>query len=98
MKGKGWDARLLGVVALGLALACESRAPIAAPSTSRASEFSASAAAPTAAAHIGWEIFGSASATAADGLTIIVTGSGSFGAPEGGGENSREATRGGSAE
>ena len=62
MKGKGWDARLVGVVAMGLALACESRAPIAAPATSRAGEFSASAAAPTAAAHIGWEIFGSASA------------------------------------
>src|SRR3989449_1691169 len=95
MKGKGWDARLLGVVALGLALACESRAPIAAPSTSRASEFSASAAAPTAAAHIGWEIFGSASATAADGLKIIVTGSGTFVAPAGGGGTSSAATGGG---
>ena len=30
MKGNGWDARLVGVVALGLTLACESRAPIAA--------------------------------------------------------------------
>ena len=62
MEGKGWDARLLGVVVMGVALACERGAPIAAPSTSRASEFSASGAAPTAAAHIGWEIFGSASA------------------------------------
>src|SRR2546426_4685329 len=95
MKGKGWDARLLGVVALGLALACESRAPIAAPSTSRASEFSASAAAPTAAAHIGWEIFGSASATGADGLKIIVTGAGTFVAPAGGGGTSSAATGGG---
>jgi hypothetical protein len=85
MEGKGWDARLLGVVAMGLALACESRAPIAAPSTSRASEFAASAATPTAAAQIGWEIFGSASATAADGLKIIVTGSGTFVAPAGAG-------------
>src|SRR2546422_8735762 len=95
MKGKGWDARLLGVVAMGLALACESRVPIAAPSTSRASEFSASAAAPTAAAHIGWEIFGSASATAADGLKIIVTGSGTFVAPAGGGGISSAGTGGG---
>jgi len=95
MDGKGWDARLLGVVAMGLALACESRTPIAAPSTSRASEFSASAAAPTAAAHIGWELFGSASATAADGLKIIVTGSGTFVAPAGGGGTSSAATGGG---
>src|SRR2546426_5243518 len=95
MRGKGGDGRRVGVVALGLALACESRAPIGAPSTSRASEFSASAAAPTAAAHIGWEIFGSASATAADGLKIIVTGSGTFVAPAGGGGTSRAATGGG---
>src|SRR5438034_8436910 len=95
MKGNGWDARLLGVVALGLTLACESRAPIASPSTSRASEFSASAAAPTSAAQIGWEIFGSASATAADGLKIIVTGAGTFVAPAGGGGTSSAATGGG---
>jgi hypothetical protein len=95
MEGKGWDTRLLGVVAMGLALACESRAPIAAPSTSRASEFSASAAATTAAAHIGWQIFGSASATAADGLKIIVTGSGTFVAPAGGGGTSSAVTGGG---
>src|SRR2546428_714521 len=95
MNGKEWDTRLLGVVAMGLALACESRVPIAAPSTSRASEFSASAAAPTAAAHIGWEIFGSASATAADGLKIIVTGSGTFVAPAGGAGISSAATGGG---
>src|SRR5438034_907413 len=95
MKGNGWDARLLGVVALGLTLACESRAPIASPSTSRASEFSASAAAPTSAAQIGWEIFGSASATAADGLKIIVTGNGTFVAPAGGGGTSSAATGGG---
>src|SRR3989449_3836568 len=95
MKGKGWDARLLGVVALGLTLACESRAPIAAHSMSRASEFSASAAAPTSAAQIGWEIFGSASATAADGLKIIVTGNGTFVAPAGGGGTSSAATGGG---
>ena len=95
MEGKGWDARLLGVVAVGLALACESRGPIAAPSTSRASEFSASAAAPTAAAHFGWELFGSASATAADGLKIIVTGAGTFVAPAGDGGTSSAATGGG---
>src|SRR2546427_11435148 len=95
MKGKGWDARLVGVVAMGLALACESRAPIAAPATSRAGEFSASAAAPTAAAHIGWEIFGSASATAADGLKIIVTGTGTFVAPASGGGAPRGGPRGG---
>src|SRR5713226_6090779 len=94
MEGKGWDARLLGVVAMGLALACENRAPIAAPSMSRAGEFSASAAAPTTAAQIGWEIFGSASAAAADGLKIIVTGSGTFVAPAGGGTSSA-ATGGG---
>src|SRR5437667_11490052 len=95
MKGKGWDSRFVGVVAMGLAVACESRAPIAAPSTSRPGEFSASAAAPAAAAHIGWEIFSSASATAADGLKIIVTGTGTFVAPAGGGETSSAATGGG---
>src|SRR5438128_3289583 len=95
MKGKGGDARLLGVVAMALTLACESRAPIAAPSTSRAGEFSASAAAPTRAAQIGWEIFGSASATAADELKIIVTGGGTFVAPAGGGGSSSAATGGG---
>ena len=95
MKCKRWDARLLGVVAMGLALACESRAPIAAPSTSRAGEFSASVAAPMAAAHIGWEIFVSASASAADGLKIIVTGAGSFIAPAGGGGTSSAVTGGG---
>jgi len=47
MKCKRWDATLLGVVAMALALACESSAPIAAPSTSRADALSASAAAPS---------------------------------------------------
>src|SRR5439155_976120 len=92
---KRWDARLLGVVAMALALACESSAPIAAPSTSRADALSASAAAPANAAQIGWEIFGSASATAADGLKIIVTGAGTFVAPAGGGGTSSAATGGG---
>src|SRR2546425_486904 len=41
MNCKRWDASLLGVVAMGLALACESRGPIAAPATSRTGEFSA---------------------------------------------------------
>src|SRR2546422_4576537 len=80
---------------MALALGCESSAPIAAPSTSRADELSASVGAPTAAAHIGWEIFGSASATAADGLKIIVTGNGTFVAPAGGGGTSSAATGGG---
>lgn len=95
MKGKRWDARLLGVVAMGLALACENRAPIAAPSTSRADAFSASVGAPTTAAQIGWVIFTSASATAADGLKIIVTGAGTFVAPAGGGGTSSAVTGGG---
>ena len=95
MKCERWDARLPGVVAMALALGCESSAPIAAPSTSRADELSASVGAPTAAAHIGWEIFGSASATAADGLKIIVTGAGTFVAPAGGGGTSSAATGGG---
>jgi hypothetical protein len=95
MNCKRWDAGFLGVVAMGLALACESGAPIAAPSTSRAGEFSASVAAPATAAEIGWEIFGSASATAADGLKIIVTGNGTFVAPAGGGGASSAATGGG---
>lgn len=95
MEGKGWDARFLGVVAIGLALACESRAPITAPSTSPASEFSASATGLTAAAHIGWELFNSGSATAGDGLKIIVTGSGTFVAPAGGGGTSSAVTGGG---
>src|SRR3989442_13626658 len=95
MKCKRWDARLLGVVAMALALACESSAPIAAPSTSRADALSASAAAPANAAHIGWEIFGSASARAGGGLKIIVTGAGTFVAPAGGGGTSSAATGGG---
>src|SRR5437773_4744706 len=95
MKRERFNARLLGVVAIGLDLACESGAPIAAPSTSRAGEFSASVAASTAAAHVGWEAFGSASATAADELKIIVTGSGTFVAPGGGGGTSSAATGGG---
>src|SRR2546428_13418477 len=95
MKRERFNARLLGVVAIGLALACGSGARIAAPSTSRAGEFSASVAAPTTAARIGWEIFGSASATAADGREIIVTGDGTLVAPGDGGGNSRAATGGG---
>src|SRR3989442_5244790 len=92
MKRERFNARLLGVVAIGLALACGSGARIAAPSTSGAGEFSASVAAPTTAARIGWEIFGSASATADDGLKIIVTGAGTFVAPAGGGGTSSAAT------
>ncbi len=95
MKCQRWDATLLGVVAMALALACENSAPVAAPATSRADALSASVGAPTAAAHIGWEIFGSASATAADGLKIIVTGAGTFVAPAGGGGTSSAATGGG---
>ena len=82
MQGKGWDARLLGVLALGLALACERGAPTAAPSTSQADQFLANAA-PAHAERIRWEIFGSASDTARDGLKITVTGSGTFVAPGG---------------
>ena len=93
MKCKRWDATLLGVVAI--ALACENSAPVAAPATSRADALSASVGAPTAAAQIGWEIFGSASATAADGLKIIVTGAGTFVAPASGGGTSSAATGGG---
>jgi hypothetical protein len=95
MNCKRWDAGFLGVVAMGLALACESGAPIAAPSASRAGEFSASVAASATAVQIGWEIFGSASATAADGLKIIVTGNGTFVAPAGDGGASSAATGGG---
>ena len=95
MKCQRWDATLLGVVAMALALACESSAPVAAPSTSRADALSASVGAPTAAAQIGWQIFSSASATAADGLKIIVTGAGTFVAPAGGGGTSSAATGGG---
>ena len=95
MNFKRWDAGFVGLVGIALALACESGAPIAAPSTSRAGEFSASVNASAPAAHIGWEIFGSASATAADGLKIIVTGSGTFVAPAGGGGTSSAATGGG---
>jgi len=86
---------LLRVVAMGLALACERGAPIAAPATSRAGELSASVATPATAAQIGWEIFGSASATAADGLQIFVTGNGTFVAPAGGGGTSSAVTGGG---
>jgi len=95
MKCQRWDATLLGVVAMALALACESSAPVAAPSTSRADALSASVGAPTAAAQIGWQIFSSASATAADGLKIIVTGNGTFVAPAGSGGTSSAATGGG---
>ena len=93
MEGKGWDARLLGVLAMGLALACERGAPTAAPSTSRAEEFSASVVASAHAARIGWEIFGSASDTARDGLKITVTGSGTFVAPADGRGTSEGADR-----
>ncbi len=95
MNCKRGDARFLGLVAMGFALACESGAPMAAPATSRAAEFSASVAAPATAAQIGWEIFGAASATAADELKIIVTGSGTFVAPAGGGGTSSAVTGGG---
>jgi len=95
MKCKRWDATLLGMVAMVLALACESSAPVAAPSRSRADALSASVGAPTAAAQIGWQIFGSASATAADGLKIIVTGAGTFVAPAGDRGTSSAATGGG---
>src|SRR5256885_13335518 len=93
MKCKRWDATLLGVVAMALALACESSAPVAAPSRSRADALSASVGAPTAAAQIGWQIFSSASATAADGVKIIVTGNATLVAPAGAGGNSNAATR-----
>jgi hypothetical protein len=95
MERKGWNPRLVGAIATGVALACESSAPTAAPSASRAGEFSASAAAPTTAAHIGWEIFGAASATAADNLKITVTGTGTFVAPPGAGGTSSAVTGGG---
>jgi hypothetical protein len=95
MKCEKWNARLLGVVAMGLVLACEDRGPIVEPVTSRAGELSAIRVAPTTAAHIGWEIFTSASATAADGLKLIVTGSGTFLAPAGGPGTSSAATGGG---
>ena len=95
MNCKRWDARFVGLVGIGLALACERGAPIAGPSTSRAGEFAASVNASAPAAHIGWEIFGSASATAADGLQIFVTGNGTFVAPAGGGGTSSAATGGG---
>ena len=81
MEGMGWDARLLGVLAMGLALACERGAPTAAPATPRADEFLANVVAPAHADRVGWEIFGSASDTARDGLKITVTGSGTFVAP-----------------
>jgi hypothetical protein len=95
MEDKGWITRLLGVVAMGLALACEHGAPMVAPATTRAAEFAASVAPQTPAAQIGWEIFGSASATAADGLKILVTGSGTFVAPAGSGGTSSATTGGG---
>ncbi len=94
MKCRRWDTRLLGVVTMALALGCDSGGPIAAPSTSRAGEFSASVV-PATATQVGWEIFTSASATAADGLKIIVTGSGTFVAPASGGGTSSAATGGG---
>src|SRR2546429_490494 len=75
---------------VGFGLACERGAPTAAPP---ADEFSASVAAPAHAAKIGWEIFGSASDTARDGLEITVTGSGTFIAPAGGRGTSRGAGR-----
>src|SRR5207248_11681097 len=64
MNYKRWDARFLGLVAMGLALACERGAPTAAPATPRADELSASVVGSAHAARIGWEIFGSASDTA----------------------------------
>ena len=93
MNSKRWDARFLGLVAMAVALACESGAPTAAPATPRADELSASVVASAHAARIGWEIFGSASDTARDGLKITVTGSGTFIAPADGRGTSDEAGR-----
>ena len=95
MNCKRWDARLFGLVATGLVLACERGAPIAEPTMSRADALSASVAAPAHSAEIGWEIFGSASDTARDGLKITITGSGTFVAPAHGRGRSRAATGGG---
>jgi len=93
MNYKRWDARFLGLVAMGLALACERGAPTAAPATPRADELSASVVGSAHAARIGWEIFGSASDTARDGLKITVTGSGTFVAPADGRGTSEGADR-----
>src|SRR5205807_1101973 len=78
---------------MAVALACERGAPTAAPATPRADELSASVVASAHAARIGWEIFGSASDTARDGLKITVTGSGTFIAPADGRGTSDEAGR-----
>jgi len=93
MNYKRRDARFLGLVAMGVALACERGAPTAAPATSRADEFSAGVVASAHAARIGWEIFGSASDTARDGLKITITGSGTFVAPADGRGTSEGADR-----
>lgn len=88
-------AGLVSIALVGLALACEKGNLPSAPAASKinaSSHFSASA---SEGAKIGWQIFGSASATAADGLKIIVTGSGTFVAPAGGGGTSSAVTGGG---
>src|SRR5213592_1280498 len=95
MNCKRLDAKFFGLVATGLALACERGAPIAEPTMSRADALSASVAAPAHSAEIGWEIFGSASDTARDGLKITITGSGTFVAPAHGRGRSGAATGGG---
>src|SRR5438270_7608745 len=70
MNSKRWDARFLGLVAMAVALACESGAPTAAPATPRADGLSASVVASAHAARVGWEIFGWALDAAREGLKI----------------------------
>ena len=83
-------AGLVSVALLGVGLACDRGNLPSAPSRSKAASVSPSFDRTSASegAKIGWELFGSASATAADGLKIIVTGSGTFVAPAGGGTSS----------
>lgn len=105
MKCKRWDATLLGVVAMGLAFACEKGSSPSAPSASQASGFSASARAAASAAHVRWDIVsivppnvsagGIAKAKANNGSQITLTGSGTFVAPAGGGGTSSAVTGGG---
>jgi len=94
MKDIRLHASLLVTVAVAIGLGCESTPPTAAASRIRPGEYSASVD-PSPAAHIAWDILSSGSATAADGLSITITGEGTFVAPAGNGGTSGATTGGG---
>lgn len=101
-------AGMLGLVLLGLALACEERSPLSVSAASRVDGISASVGGTNRAAHIRWDLVnlnfpppleatagGSASSKSLDGARITFTGSGTFVAPTGRDGTSNAVTGGG---